>query len=144
MDGYTARRFPETMPHKKELSEYSYQNLTLDGHSAGAYGLFELLQRPPGVWAHRPLVDRVHKLRVPRVTFIYGDHDWMDYKAAVEAKRKCDENAGPECAVYLCPEAGHMLMMDAPENFVACLNKGVRDLEPADNQQQGGRYQRVA
>ena len=125
IDGFNARRFPDDVPHKPELGEYVYQNLALDGNSAGAYGIFQLLM--PFAWAHQPLVDRIHKLKVQHVTFIYGDHDWMDYKAALKTKQKCDESSsGPACAVYLCPDAGHQLMIDAPENFVACLKHGVQ------------------
>lgn len=53
-----------------------------------------------------PLVDRISALKMP-VTFIYGDHDWMDPVggyASVENLRQAGNGMGK---MYIVPHAGH-------------------------------------
>ena len=40
-----------------------------------------------GGFARESLIDRVHDLTIP-VTFMYGDRDWMDIKAAYEIQSR--------------------------------------------------------
>lgn len=35
----------------------------------------------PGAWARRPLIERVAQFKTKKILFIYGEFDWMDYKA---------------------------------------------------------------
>ena len=55
-----------------------------------------------------PLVDRIPHLRKDMpVTFVYGDHDWMDPiggQQSVEAMRKAGNNNGK---LYIINNAGH-------------------------------------
>jgi len=61
-----------------------------------------------------PLVDRVKDIRVP-MTFVYGDHDWMDLlggRASVENLRKAGNG---EARTYVVNNAGHHLYLDNPK-----------------------------
>lgn len=60
----------------------------------------------PGAHARFPLVDRINKLKIP-ITFVYGDHDWMDAQggtASVEALRQAGNGQG---RMYVVKNAGH-------------------------------------
>jgi len=112
------RRFTPDTPHKQEFSEYMYQNFCVQ--PSGDFGLFRLLK--PVAYAHHPLLERIHKLKVPGVSLIYGDHDWMDVKAGFHVQEICDTHSdAPKCDVYTCTDSGHQLMLDAPENFAKCV-----------------------
>lgn len=41
----------------------------------------------PGAYARWPLLKRLDKLDIP-ITFIYGDHDWMDENGGYDAVKK--------------------------------------------------------
>lgn len=60
----------------------------------------------PSVHARLPLVHRMGALKIP-VTFVYGNHDWMDPSGG-EASIKAMRTAGnKEGRIYLVPGAGH-------------------------------------
>jgi pimeloyl-ACP methyl ester carboxylesterase len=52
--------------------------------------LLLLLLQAPGAWAHAPLQERLAELKVP-VTFIYGEHDWMQPAAGKALADKLDQ-----------------------------------------------------
>lgn len=73
---YAARRFALFNPEvQSELFNYLYAVYGQRG--SGEYCLAHLLS--PGAYARLPLMDRFAELdpQIP-VSFIYGDHDWMD------------------------------------------------------------------
>lgn len=65
----------------------------------------------PGAHARLPLVDRIGALKIP-VTFVYGDHDWMDPAGghqSVENLRKAGNGQG---RMYITPHSGHHVYLD--------------------------------
>jgi hypothetical protein len=49
-----------------------------------------MVLQAPGAWAYAPLQERLAELKVP-VTFIYGEHDWMQPAAGQAAADKLDQ-----------------------------------------------------
>ena len=80
-------------------------NITL-AKGSGEYCINHILA--PSTQARMPLADRVADLRkdLP-VTFVYGDHDWMDPiggKQSIEAMKKAGNKNG---RLYIINNAGH-------------------------------------
>lgn len=86
------------------MHEY-IMNITL-AKGSGEYCISHILA--PSTQARMPLVDRIADLRKDmHVTFVYGDHDWMDPiggKESVEAMRKA---GNPNGRMYIISNAGH-------------------------------------
>lgn len=79
---YTSRRFAHlTESEQHDFYDYLYNISSSNG--SGEYALAAILS--PGAFARKPLFMRLADLKMPTV-FIYGEHDWMDYKAAEKAK----------------------------------------------------------
>lgn len=80
-------------------------NITL-AKGSGEYCITHILE--PSTQARMPLVDRIADLRKDMpVTFVYGDHDWMDPiggQQSVEAMKKAGNNNG---RLYIINNAGH-------------------------------------
>lgn len=80
-------------------------NITL-AKGSGEYCINHILA--PSTQARMPLVDRIADLRKDMsVTFVYGDHDWMDPiggKQSIEAMKKAGNNNGK---LYIINDAGH-------------------------------------
>ena len=73
---------------------------------SGEYCINHILA--PSTQARMPLADRVANLRKDMpVTFVYGDHDWMDPiggKQSIQAMKKAGNNNGK---LYIIDNAGH-------------------------------------
>ena len=86
------------------MHEY-IMNITL-AKGSGEYCINHILA--PSTQARMPLVDRIADIRKDMsVTFVYGDHDWMDPiggKQSVEAMRKAGNDNG---RLYIIDNAGH-------------------------------------
>ena len=86
------------------MHEY-IMNITL-AKGSGEYCINHILA--PSTQARMPLVDRIGDLRKDMpVTFVYGDHDWMDPiggKQSIEAMKKAGNNNG---RLYIINNAGH-------------------------------------
>ncbi|KAJ3336834.1 hypothetical protein HDU93_002074 [Gonapodya sp. JEL0774] len=107
---YTDRRFAFLdESDAKDMREYLYHTLALRG--SGEYALGSILL--PGAFAKRPLMDRIGQLKVP-TTFVYGSHDWMDYRHALEAAKAMPLD---RVKVVRVPEGGHHLYLDNPPVF---------------------------
>ena len=128
---YTRMRFKEASwtPHAL-LQNYWYTNWVRTHPSAGAYAHSTLLY--PGAYARKPLWSRIPKLRLPstgsgsslkagpKVSFVYGTRDWMDFRVAVAVQRQIESGATaaaagekpPACSVYTVEDSGHNLMVD--------------------------------
>lgn len=83
---------------------------------SGEFALAAILA--PGAYARKPLFQRLAKLTMPTV-FIYGEVDWMDYKAAEKAKSIMQVPS----KVFRVPSGGHHMYLENPEYF----NKIIRD-----------------
>jgi hypothetical protein len=75
--------------------------------------------------ARKPTVFRIPNLKVPHITFIYGEYDWMDLNGGLDVQRICDEKKRtvddnqppPEVDVLVVKGAGHLLMLENWEEF---------------------------
>ncbi|CAO3646773.1 unnamed protein product [Mucor hiemalis] len=112
---YTSRRFAHlTEGEQHDLYDYLYNITSSTG--SGEFALAAILA--PGAYARKPLFQRLAKLTMPTV-FIYGEVDWMDYKAAEKAKSIMQVPS----KVIRVPSGGHHMYLENPEFF----NKVVRD-----------------
>jgi len=79
--------------------------------------------------ARLPIVNRIASIKVP-VTFVYGDHDWMDPKGGVDSVHNLREAGNTRCKTVIIPHAGHHVYLDNPdavnELLIKELNKTVR------------------
>mgnify|MGYP006879409379 CR=1 FL=1 len=78
------RRFVDCARGSKGLRQaYLYQNWSGGRNRGGGYAHSTLLV-PGGLgelaYARQPLVDRIPRLRVGRISAIYGEFDWMDHR----------------------------------------------------------------
>lgn len=77
IEGYTRRRF-KTGHHltEEEIEAFrKYMYGVLAARGSGEHALRYILE--PFAFPREALEDRLHELKVP-LTFIYGEHDWMD------------------------------------------------------------------
>merc|ERR1712087_435353 len=105
------------LEEKQTLVDYLYSNAVLPGSAE------EMLSRFLTSSAHgkNPTVDRVPKLKVPKVSFVYGDRDWMDLEGGIEVWKQCKSMNGPIVDIYRVQNAGHLLMLDNYRGFHAGL-----------------------
>ena len=68
-----------------------------------------------GAYAREPLINLIPHLKM-RVSFLYGDMDWMDRDAADDLFEQNEVKRGS--AIVTVPESGHNLLVDNPQ-FVA-------------------------
>lgn len=118
VDSYVERRLPvvSDLKEKDALAEYLHLMAMIPGFGEDMLNRF-LTPTSHGV---KPTVDRIPKLQVPKVSFIYGDRDWMDIEGGIEAYEKSRRRRnGPDVEVYQLPEAGHLLMLDNWRGFHA-------------------------
>mmetsp|Transcript_14136 Transcript_14136/g.29463 ORF Transcript_14136/g.29463 Transcript_14136/m.29463 type:complete len:442 (+) Transcript_14136:302-1627(+) len=118
VDGYVRNRLPAIQDPEEQriLSEYMYTGSILPG--SGEYGLSRILN--PGALAKNPCVQRIPKLRVKHVSFLYGMHDWMDARGGLDVQRICNEeqpHGTPDVEVYKVNQAGHLLMLENSVGF---------------------------
>ncbi|KAG0038992.1 hypothetical protein BGZ82_010107 [Podila clonocystis] len=106
---YTSRRFAYLEADElRDLNSYIYHISSKSG--SGEYALSTILA--PGAFARWPLMDRLKDLKMPTV-FMYGESDWMDWKAGDKARRTMTVPT----AIMRIPSAGHHLYMDNPLAF---------------------------
>ncbi|GBC04047.1 hypothetical protein RclHR1_05490010 [Rhizophagus clarus] len=106
---YTSRRFSHLEEvDQLDLHDYIYHISTATG--SGEYSVTRLLE--PGAYARKPLIDRLHEIKMP-TTFLYGEDDWMDFRAAEKAKKLMNVPV----KVERIPDAGHHLYLDNPTEF---------------------------
>lgn len=119
---YSTRRFSGLSEEEtRDMHDY-IMNITL-AKGSGEYCISHILA--PGAYARMPLVDRIDKLKIP-VTFVYGDHDWMDPKGGVQSVEKLRQAGNGNGKMYLVGNAGHHVYLD---NHVAVNELLVKELE---------------
>lgn len=72
----------------------------------------------PGAYARKPLFHRLAGLQMPTV-FVYGENDWMDYKAAEKVKHTMNVPV----KIIRISDGGHHMYLENPEEF----NKAIRE-----------------
>ncbi|CAO3626728.1 unnamed protein product [Cunninghamella echinulata] len=106
---YASRRFAHLSTEEQhDLYDYIYQITSSTG--SGEYALAGILA--PGAYARKPLLHRLSKLKMPTI-FIYGEEDWMDYKAAEKAQK----GMTVPTKVVRIPNGGHHMYIDSPDYF---------------------------
>lgn len=122
--GYFDRRIPAITAEdeKTVLTEYMYLNSILP--PSGEFALNKILK--PVAYGRHPTVDRIPKLKVKNVAFIYGEKDWMDPSGGVEVQRRCQATVGtatatPQVEVYSVRDAGHLMLLENWEEFNAAM-----------------------
>ena len=121
VDSYIKRRMPEIDPEEQQaISDYLYYNGIISG--SGEYMLNRFLT--PYSNARVPTVDRIPLLKVPHISFLYGESDWMERDGGVEVKQKTErlqQENGKKVKtivdVYEVPDAGHLFMLENWKGF---------------------------
>ena len=120
VQSYVERRLPEIddPEEQKAVMDYLYNNASLPG--SGEYALNRILTHY--AMGRKPIVRRIPHLKLPRVTFLYGQSDWMDSTGGLQVEQACQQipNA-PFIDVYEIPRAGHLLMLENWESFNASV-----------------------
>ncbi|KAJ1979935.1 hypothetical protein H4R34_002637 [Dimargaris verticillata] len=93
---------------RSDALDYFYQLAAQPG--SGEFCLTTLIY--PIAHAKHPICQRMHGCQVP-TTFVYGDSDWMDYRAAEQTMATM---AGPT-RIRFVRNAGHCMMMENPDDF---------------------------
>jgi cardiolipin-specific phospholipase len=125
MSGYVNRRFPDRhWIDKPTLTNYLYNNWAATAYAPGAYSHATILS--PGAYARVPLIDRIPKIKVPKIEFIYGREDWMNPQHAMDLRDELRGKAGhPELGVCIVNQAGHNLMVDEPFAFIQAMDAAI-------------------
>jgi len=116
---------------KPELQAYFVRTWTGGRNSGGGYAHATLL-KPGGIgelaYARRPMADRLPKLQVPRISALYGQYDWMDWRN-MEAVRKSvrAQASGPAIEIMHVSGANHNVQVDNPLGFVDAVLASCRD-----------------
>merc|ERR1719453_2854915 len=124
LNRYVSMRFSDASWVKKpELEDYLHGSWTGANNSAGGYAHSTLL-RPGGLgelaYARAPTGPRrIPSLAVSRISAIYGDRDWMDWRHMADARAACDRmpNA-PRVEILHVSNANHNMQVDNPLGFV--------------------------
>jgi len=102
---YSTRRFSTLTPEEtRDMHDY-IMNITL-AKGSGEYCISHILE--PGAHARLPMVDRIAALPTDmQITFVYGDHDWMDPVGGQESVRRLKKAGNSNAKMYIVSEAGH-------------------------------------
>mmetsp|Transcript_4248 Transcript_4248/g.6563 ORF Transcript_4248/g.6563 Transcript_4248/m.6563 type:complete len:434 (+) Transcript_4248:3-1304(+) len=108
----------DNLEEQAAVTDYLYHNAMIPGCQEDMLNKFLTSSASGRV----PTVDRIPKLKVPHVSFVYGDKDWMDVEGGIQVSEQVSElQNGPAVDVYQVKNAGHMLMIDNWEGFHASV-----------------------
>lgn len=113
MGMYTRRRFQMLTPEELQTL-HAYCHGIFTDKASSEQCLCDILA--PGAFARYPLVHRVAPLKMP-VTFLYGEHDWMDRAGADQAQAVLREAGNNDVQVHTVSCAGHHLYLENPAEF---------------------------
>ncbi|KAJ7276153.1 Alpha/Beta hydrolase protein [Mycena haematopus] len=118
---YSSRRFSGLSEEEtRDMHDY-IMHITL-AKGSGEYCISHILA--PGAHARMPLVDRIAALKIP-VTFVYGDHDWMDPEGGEQSVENLRKAGNGQAHSYIVNNAGHHVYLDNP---MAVNNLIIREL----------------
>lgn len=131
IESYVRGRLPviTDLDEQRTLTDYLYYLAAVPGLGENMLNRF----LTSSAHAREPTVDRIPKLKVPKVSFIYGDRDWMDIEGGIQVHERCKSSDGPDVEVYQLQEAGHLLMVDNWRGLhagVVAMCGGVATLSP--------------
>ncbi|CAH2078101.1 unnamed protein product, partial [Thlaspi arvense] len=131
---YTSARFGAhsegtvlTEEESRLLTDYVYH--TLAAKASGELCLKYIFSF--GAFARKPLFQSASEWKVP-TTFIYGVHDWMDYKGAEEARK----DMKVPCEIIRVPQGGHFVFIDNPAGFRSAVLYACRKYISQDSSHQ--------
>jgi len=105
---YSSRRFGSLNEDEtRDMHDY-IMNITL-AKGSGEYCISHILA--PGAYARMPLVDRISALKIP-ISFVYGDHDWMDPSGGVSSIDNLKAAGNDSARMFIVPRAGHHVYLD--------------------------------
>ncbi|KAF7301484.1 AB hydrolase-1 domain-containing protein [Mycena indigotica] len=116
---YSSRRFTGLTDEETRAMHDYILHITL-AKGSGEYSISHLLA--PGAHARRPMVDRVSALKMP-ITFVYGDHDWMDPEGGEKSVENLRKAGNGNARSYIVSDAGHHVYLDNPKAVNSLLLK---------------------
>lgn len=123
---YTSTRFG-ALPQDELRSLHAYCQSIFLSKGSGEYCLAHILA--PGAYARRPMVDRIEGLKMP-MSFLYGEHDWMDVRGGKEAVKRLRKRGNVNTNCFLVPNSGHHIYLDNPSPYnslIASILRGEAD-----------------
>ncbi|TFK76159.1 alpha/beta-hydrolase [Pluteus cervinus] len=126
---YSSRRFTSLSEEEtRDMHDYLL-NITL-AKGSGEYCISHVLS--PGAHARMPLVDRISALKIP-VTFVYGEHDWMDPQGGTDSVENMRQAGNGEGRTYIVGRAGHHVYLDNYRGVNELLIKELDKYHPRIN-----------
>ncbi|KAJ1021841.1 hypothetical protein NDA16_003604 [Ustilago loliicola] len=119
---YTSRRFG-ALPEDELRSLHAYCQSIFLSKGSGEYCLAHILQ--PGAYARRPMVDRIDGLKMP-MSFLYGEHDWMDVRGGKEAVKRLRKRGNDKTNCFVVPNSGHHIYLDNPKPYNSLIARILR------------------
>ena len=119
---YTSRRFG-ALPEDELRSLHAYCQSIFLSKGSGEYCLAHILA--PGAYARRPMVDRIERLKMP-MSFLYGEHDWMDVRGGKEAVKRLRKQGNVKTTCFVVPNSGHHIYLDNPSPYNSLVAKILR------------------
>lgn len=131
VSGWTSRRFalPELFDDKSRELMHNYTYSIFNARGSGEYMLNYFLA--PGAFPRCPMVNRVKELKeyAGKTVWLYGSHDWMDYRGGIESCEKLAEVGSKDCRVEIVPHAGHHIYLDSFKRFNDMISSEMTDFE---------------
>lgn len=119
---YTSRRFG-ALPDDELRSLHAYCQSIFLSKGSGEYCLAHILA--PGAYARRPMVDRIEQLKMP-MSFLYGEHDWMDVRGGKEAVKRLRKQGNVKTNCFVVPNSGHHIYLDNPSPYNSLIARILR------------------
>ncbi|KAJ9476107.1 Cardiolipin-specific deacylase 1, mitochondrial [Pseudozyma hubeiensis] len=119
---YTSRRFG-ALPDDELRSLHAYCQSIFLSKGSGEYCLAHILA--PGAYARRPMVDRIERLKMP-MSFLYGEHDWMDVRGGKEAVKRLRKQGNSKTNCFVVPNSGHHIYLDNPSPYNSLIARILR------------------
>lgn len=119
---YTSRRFG-ALPDDELRSLHAYCQSIFLSKGSGEYCLAHILA--PGAYARRPMVDRIERLKMP-MSFLYGEHDWMDVRGGKEAVKRLRKQGNTKTNCFVVPNSGHHIYLDNPSPYNSLIARILR------------------
>lgn len=119
---YTSRRFG-ALPEDELRSLHAYCQSIFLSKGSGEYCLAHILA--PGAYARRPMVERIDGLKMP-MSFLYGEHDWMDVRGGKEAVKRLRKRGNDKTNCFVVPNSGHHIYLDNPKPYNSLIAKILR------------------
>ncbi|CAG8479626.1 3128_t:CDS:2 [Paraglomus occultum] len=126
VEWYTSKRFNH-LEERDQIDLYDYLFQISSASGSGEYALNRILS--PGAHARKPLIRRLKHLKMP-TTFIYGLHDWIDYRAGEEARK----TMSVPTKLKRISNAGHHLYLDNPPEYDYAIVEEMLEQQRVDSQ----------